>query len=289
MLAPCGFVQFRPLFREAAGYLNTAARRPTDFPFRVFYSCALPGHKTMDVKKPRLSGAGGMAACGWCVQHLCRILVQSQHLSKTMDHTSFKQCCRCRSTLPASTEFFSACQGKKDGLTSQCKKCRALMWKSQYEANREYYVAKATARTAVQRQRPEVAEKERIRSRLAKRRILADPLVREAHRLQVREWFRANAEYVRSLPSRTKALRAHYSRMRDAAKLRATPCWVDVKEIAKLYVEAQRLTESTGIVHEVDHIVPLRHQLVSGLHVHQNLRVVTRAVNRIKSNHFNIS
>ena len=46
------------LFREAAGYLNTATRRPADFPFRVLYSCALPDHsrKRQAQKNRRLSG-----------------------------------------------------------------------------------------------------------------------------------------------------------------------------------------------------------------------------------------
>ena len=47
------FVQFRLLFREAAGYLNTVVGPPADFPFRVLYSCALPGHK------PTLSRTAG--------------------------------------------------------------------------------------------------------------------------------------------------------------------------------------------------------------------------------------
>lgn len=45
------------LFREAAGYLNTATRRPAVFPFQVLYSCALPDHsrKRQAQKKRRLS------------------------------------------------------------------------------------------------------------------------------------------------------------------------------------------------------------------------------------------
>lgn len=38
-------VQFRLLFREAAGRLNTALGRPAVFPRRVLYGCAPPGHK----------------------------------------------------------------------------------------------------------------------------------------------------------------------------------------------------------------------------------------------------
>lgn len=40
-------VRLRPLFRGAAGCLNTALGRPAVFPFRVLYGCAPPGHGEM--------------------------------------------------------------------------------------------------------------------------------------------------------------------------------------------------------------------------------------------------
>lgn len=69
-----------------------------------------------------------------------------------------------------------------------------------------------------------------------------------------------------------------------AKKAQAMPRWADEKAILGLYAEAQRLSTDTGIPHEVDHIVPLNSDLVCGLHVHFNLRVITREENRDKSN-----
>lgn len=54
--------------------------------------------------------------------------------------------------------------------------------------------------------------------------------------------------------------------------------------MAAIYAEALCLTAATGIPHEVDHIIPLQSDVVCGLHCEMNLRVVTRAINRSKSN-----
>lgn len=69
---------------------------------------------------------------------------------------------------------------------------------------------------------------------------------------------------------------------RKAASLKATPAWADLKAIKAVYAEARRLTLETGIPHEVDHFYPLRGRTVSGLHVIENLRIVTRRENRSK-------
>ena len=42
----------------------------------------------------------------------------------------------------------------------------------------------------------------------------------------------------------------------------------------------------TGVVHHVDHEMPLVHPLVSGLHVPANLQVIPGSMNRKKSNLF---
>lgn len=75
---------------------------------------------------------------------------------------------------------------------------------------------------------------------------------------------------------------------RRSIKLRATPRWADYGEILAIYEKARRMTEETGIQHHVDHIVPLIHPKVCGLHVHGNLQVLTATENCSKSNKFEI-
>lgn len=67
---------------------------------------------------------------------------------------------------------------------------------------------------------------------------------------------------------------------------RATPKWADRAMIKGLYEFAKRLQRTRGIAMAVDHFIPLRHPLVCGLHVHQNLRLSTFAANLEKSNDF---
>jgi hypothetical protein len=71
----------------------------------------------------------------------------------------------------------------------------------------------------------------------------------------------------------------------------ATPKWLTQEHKAQIkqkYVEAMAITRGTGIAHVVDHIVPLRGELVSGLHVPWNLAVITSKANSKKSNKINL-
>lgn len=66
---------------------------------------------------------------------------------------------------------------------------------------------------------------------------------------------------------------------RRAAKLQRTPPWADTEAIAAFYLACP-----PGL--HVDHVVPLRGKLVSGLHVLNNLQYLTPEVNMKKLNKF---
>lgn len=65
---------------------------------------------------------------------------------------------------------------------------------------------------------------------------------------------------------------------------RALPPWATHAQCREFWRESRRMTEATGIQHSVDHIVPLVHPLVCGLHCPANLRVIPLAENMRKSN-----
>lgn len=89
----------------------------------------------------------------------------------------------------------------------------------------------------------------------------------------------------RAAERRAVAARAQRARQRSMGLLRLAP-WASWRAIEDKYMEASRLTRLTGVVHEVDHIVPLQGTTVCGLHCESNLRVITKKANREKSNRF---
>lgn len=93
---------------------------------------------------------------------------------------------------------------------------------------------------------------------------------------------RAAQEYWKAIP---QAQKAAMQARRRASELSASPPWMtaeDWQAITEIYIAARKLSEETGIAHEVDHIVPLQGRNVSGLHVAWNLRPITAAQNRAK-------
>jgi 5-methylcytosine-specific restriction endonuclease McrA len=91
---------------------------------------------------------------------------------------------------------------------------------------------------------------------------------RAEDRLRVRQW---QLKY----PEKCRALKARYKYF----KKRNTPKWVNRRDLDKLYVQCP-----AGL--EVDHIIPLRGENVSGLHVPWNLQYLNPEDNVRKSNSF---
>lgn len=83
---------------------------------------------------------------------------------------------------------------------------------------------------------------------------------------------------------RRQAMLKDAKKRRYAMQMQASPKWRDKAKIRAIYAEAERKTKETGIVHHVDHIYPLQGVISCGLHVPQNLRVITKLANCTKSN-----
>lgn len=94
--------------------------------------------------------------------------------------------------------------------------------------------------------------------------------VRDQRRTYKRDWVRADRK---ANPARYRANKLE----RAARVLRATPPWVNKKQLSKIY-------KACPIGYHVDHIIPIKGKNVSGLHVPWNLQYLSPAKNFRKNN-----
>ncbi len=95
----------------------------------------------------------------------------------------------------------------------------------------------------------------------------------EHYRAYNRRWAKENIG-----AQRESKMRANIRRMGG----HRIPAWSESALIVDFYERAIDISRVSGITHDVDHIIPLRGKTVSGLHVFDNLQILTMRENRIK-------
>lgn len=117
----------------------------------------------------------------------------------------------------------------------------------------------------------------------AKQQHLADP---EAHAKRSRAWEKSNPDKMRA--RRARRYEEHPAARRPVKKgthpKQYRVAWANRFFMDEAYRLAKLRSKATGIVWEVDHIVPLKSDVVCGFHCESNLQVITRLENVRKGN-----
>jgi 5-methylcytosine-specific restriction endonuclease McrA len=205
---------------------------------------------------------------------------------------SNKKCRVCEEIK--SFDKFSKRTSSKDGFMNICKICdsaKACKWhynnpdksklraKKSREQNIDYVLQKDKERyynnkEAILKQRKEYYENNR-------------DIVIE----RVGKWIKNNQDkvkiYRKNNYEKQKPFYLAKTAKRKAKKLNATPLWLNEihhMQIQWYYAAAKMMSETTGILHHVDHIHPIQGNGFTGLHVPWNLRVIKAEENLSKGN-----
>jgi hypothetical protein len=155
----------------------------------------------------------------------------------------------------------------------RCSKCK------EEKLEELFYKSKAT-KTGYQNQCKEcqylgTKEPKRLENRREYSRNRRKPI--ELQREHWNQYYRRNKAHVHARNAE-----------RRAKRLQATPSWANNNYIKLFYEMALLETERIGVKVTVDHIVPLKHNLVCGLHCEDNLQLLTHSENSRKNNQFTI-
>lgn len=102
-----------------------------------------------------------------------------------------------------------------------------------------------------------------------------------------KQWRERNCENIVKYRTTNAGLYAYHASLRRKSVKMATPPWAEFDKIRELYKLAADMTRNSGIIYHVDHIIPLKNELVCGLHCIDNLQIITQYENLSKHNKFN--
>ena len=174
--------------------------------------------------------------------------------------------------------LFYSDKSRRDGKSNTCKSCdncRKREWQKENRervnsSNRNYALRNPEKIKAMQ-DAYIAANPEKVRERHIAYRENNRDAIRERNRL----WGKENQEY-------KNAVTAKYRAMKKSASVD----WSDNSIISDFYWWASEISRVCGEKHHVDHIVPLVHSDVCGLHCEDNLQILSAYENQSKSNHW---
>ena len=171
-----------------------------------------------------------------------------------------KLCSHCKKEK--TLENFGKKTSQKDGFHYYCKDCRSEESKKRHILKAEELNKKAKEYYAKNLEKSKTARKEYYFSKYKEKALE-----------NAKKWKKTHIGEVNFV-----------TQTRRANQKQRTPLWADKKQIKNIYTLCAKITQKSGIIHHVDHIVPLQGKLVSGLHWEQNLQIITATENYFKNN-----
>jgi hypothetical protein len=193
----------------------------------------------------------------------------------------FKCCTLCKLTKPRSD--FRAEKRTSIGLQSRCKACESAYAKTpEVRAKAKAYCEKTYNDPARVAYRREYAKQPHVKQKNNARTVVWQKENAKRVKANNDAWRAANSDKKRAINadwnSRNQPSKAASLAKYRATKEKATPSWADLSAIKEFYVKAS----SCGM--EVDHVIPLHGKNVCGLHVENNLQLLSKFENCSKGN-----
>lgn len=192
----------------------------------------------------------------------------------TEENSITRRCTKCGEKHDVA-EFHND-KSRPDGKFPWCRPCVKAQQKEGYQRNKEEEKAKRRAdyqknkEAYKARAKKWAAENPEKRKEVVRNYVIRDPARRSQQQKANRE---KNPGYYR----------AHF-KMRQQRKRNAIPGWADLEAIESIYRQCQFVSRMTGVKHHVDHYFPLTSDVVCGLHVSENLRIIPATENLSKGN-----
>jgi hypothetical protein len=181
-----------------------------------------------------------------------------------------KVCSTCSVEKP--TNLFYKHIRSKDGLTSSCKKCTDNRVKAYTVKNKDLirerkkkYRSANKERAAAYQKTYYLENKNQLKQKMSQyaKDNLAD------FRVRASKWKKNNNQKVNAAAAKRRSM-----------KKRQLPAWVsefELKQISEFYKNCPK-------GYHVDHVIPLKGKIVSGLHCLANLQYLPAAINLSKGN-----
>jgi hypothetical protein len=187
----------------------------------------------------------------------CKIMPTLERKENTMNEVGAKKCTRCGKVKELN--LFPLASTCKDGYRKYCIACKKEaqdIWRSK---NKEHHALKGSTWA-----------KNNKDKRIEIQKRYRDTNIVKCKSIQA-QWRTKN----KTLVNLSTALRRRRIRQ-------ATPRWANKEKIKEIYLTA------IGLGLEVDHIIPLHGDIVSGLHVECNLQLLSKSENSAKGNKYAI-